>query len=95
VASFDIVVDWKTIGPIGPGTFYLVAIDPGKHGIAATTTLNSATAALDAEAGKNYFYEVTSTGSGFTIQPSLGIVMIEDMGKLMVKQNRRAQGSSE
>lgn len=94
-ASFEIVVDGRTVGPIGPGTFYLVVVDPGKHVIAAGTTLTSVRATLDAEAGKNYFYQVTSNGSGFTAQPSLGIVLLEEMGKIMVRQNRRAQGSAE
>jgi len=94
-ASFEIAVDGKTVGPIGPGTFYLVVVDPGTHTITAATTLSSAKAAFDAAAGKNYFYQVTATGTGFTAQPGLGIVLLEDMGKIMVQQNRRAQGPGE
>jgi len=95
VASFTLTIDGKTIGPIGPGTFYLVVVDPGKHSLTAAATLNSAKATLEVQAGKNYFYEITSTGSGLTAQPSLGIVLIEEMGKMMVRQDKRAEGSNE
>lgn len=95
VTSFDIAVDGKSIGPIGPGTFYLVSVDPGRHTVAAASVLNSAKTTFDAEAGRNYFYEVTASGSGFSAQPNLGMVVIEEMGKIMVRQNRLAQGAGE
>jgi hypothetical protein len=91
--TFNVIVDGRTIGPIISGTFYLVDIDPGKHNLAAVSKLYSAKATLDAEAGKNYFYEVTGTSSGLTAKPSLGIVLLEEMGKIMVRQGKRAQSS--
>jgi len=89
------MVDGKSIGPIEPGMFYLVTVEPGRHSIIAMATLNSAKVTLDAQAGRNYFYEVTSSGGGLAAQPSLGFVLLEEMGKLMVRQNRRAQSSGE
>ena len=38
-ATFDIIVDGKRMGPIGPGIFYLVEIEPGKHTIMASSSL--------------------------------------------------------
>ena len=92
---FDISVDGKLVGPIAPGTFYLVVLDSGRHEISAATGMNTTRVTLDADAGRNYFYEVTATSGGFTAKPSLGIVLIEEMGKMMVRQAKRAQGASQ
>jgi Protein of unknown function (DUF2846) len=94
-ASFDVSVDEKLLGPIGPGTFYLFAVDPGRHEVSVKSMMTSANITMDAAAGKNYFYEVTATSSGYAGKPSLGMVLIEEMGKLMVRQAQRAQSSGE
>jgi outer membrane lipoprotein-sorting protein len=94
-ATFDITVDGKEIGPIGPGTYYLVEADPGRHSIAASSQLSSSKVTVDAESGRNYYYEVTATSNGMAATPSLSLVLIEDMGKLMVRQNQRAQIAGE
>ena len=93
--SFKVVVDEEVVGEIAPGTFFLVAIDPGKHSIAATSIQNSAKAIVDAEAGRNYFYEVTATSGVLGAQASLGLVLLEPMGKLMVRQAKLARTPEE
>ena len=50
---------------------------------------------VDVESGKNYFYEVTAMSSGMAAKPSLSFVLIEEMGKLMVRQDKRAQIAGE
>ncbi len=93
-ASLDISVDGKLLGPIAPGTFYLVEVDPGRHEVSARSGMNSAAVAVDAAAGNNCFYEVTATSGAYgAIKPSLGVVLIEEMGKMMVRQAQRAQSS--
>src|SRR5271169_5341117 len=90
----DISVDGKLLGPIAPGTFCVVAVDPGKHEVSAKSGMNSATVAVEAAAGSNYFYEVTTTPGAYGAnKPSLGVVLIEEMGKMMVRQAQRAQSS--
>ena len=93
--TFDVVVDGKVAGALSPGTFLLISIDPGTHAVAATSIGNSSRTSLEAEAGKNYFFEVTASGSGAIVRPSLGFVLLEEMGKLMVRQAKRVQGSEE
>jgi Protein of unknown function (DUF2846) len=93
--SFNIVVDGKVVGQIAPGTFYLVVVKPGMHSVAATSSQNSAKADFDAEAGKNYFYEVTATSGAFGARADLGLVLLEPMGKIMVQQAKRAQSQDE
>ena len=93
--SFNVSLDGKMLGVISPGTYNNVAIDPGKHSIVVTSNLNSAKVSLDAAAGKNYFYEVTASAGTYTAQPSISLVLLEEMGKIMVRQNKRAQTISE
>jgi hypothetical protein len=93
--SFNISLDGKLLGVISPGTYTNVAIDPGKHSIVVASNLNSAKVSLDATAGKNYFYEVTASAGTYTAQPSISFVLLEEMGKIMVRQNKRAQTISE
>lgn len=93
--SFNVVVDGKVIGAISPGTFLLVAIDPGTHAVAATSIEGSSRASFEAVAGKNYFFEVTASGSGPMASPGVGLVLLEEMGKLMVRQAKRVQGTEE
>src|SRR5208337_2174631 len=89
--SLNVSLDGKMLGIISPGTYHNVAIDPGKHSIEVKSTLNSAKVSLDAAAGRNYFYEVTASAGTYTAQPSISLVLLEEMGKIMVRQNRRAQ----
>ena len=94
-ALFKVSVDGKAVGPIAAGTFYLVVLDPGKHRIAATSNENTSKASLDAQAGKNYFFEVTATAGTASARVSLGLVLLEQMGKIMVQQDKRAQSANE
>ena len=89
--AFKVSVDRKDVGSIMPGTFCLVSLDPGRHEVTVSSGLNTARASLDVDAAKNYFYEVTSTSGGFSAQPSLGVVLLEPMGKMMVQQSKRVQ----
>ena len=91
---FDISVDGKLLGQIAPGTFYLAAVDPGKHELSAKSGMYSTSVAVDAAAGNNYFYEVMAASGAYGVsKPSLGVVLIEEMGKMMVRQAQRAQSS--
>ena len=93
--TLDISVDGKLLGPIAPGRFYLAVVDPGRHDVSARSMTSSANVTLNADAGKNYFYQITASSGGYTAKPSLGVVLIEELGKMMVRQNQRAQGSAE
>jgi hypothetical protein len=93
--AFKVAVDSKGVGSIVPGTFCLVALDPGRHDVTVSSGLNTTKASVDVDAGKNYFYEVTATSGGFSAQPSLGVVLLESMGKIMVQQNKRVKGNEE
>jgi hypothetical protein len=89
--EFKLTVDGKELGSITPGTYYLVVLDPGRHSIAAASMFNSVKTELTTEPAKNYFYEVTARNGA----PSLGLVFIEEMGKMMVQQGRLARGEGE
>ena len=93
--AFKVAADGKDVGSIVPGTYCLIALDPGKHDVTVSSGLNTAKASLAVDAGKNYFYEVTATSGGFSAQPSLGVVLLESMGKVMVRQSKRVKGTEE
>jgi len=88
----ELSVDGKPAGTLIPGTYALVVVDPGRHDIQAATTSGTARLSLDAAAGKNLFYEVSLLTSGYVSRPDIGVVLIEQMGKLMVNQARLVQG---
>jgi len=94
-ALFGVSIDGKAVGPIAAGTFYLVVLDPGTHSVAATSNENTSKASFDAQAGKNYFFEVTATAGTATPRVSLGLVLLEPMGKIMVQQDKRALSVNE
>lgn len=88
----DISVDGKLLGPVAPGTFYMASVDPGKHSLSAKAGMYSSDVAVDAAAGSNYFFEVTASTVVYGVKkPSLGVVLVEELGKMMVRQNHRAQ----
>ena len=89
---FKVAVDGKNVASIEPGTFYLETLDPGQHYLTVSSGLNTAREGLNAEAGKNYYYEVTSSSDDYTAKPSLGLVITGAMGKLMVNQNKLVAG---
>ena len=89
--SLNVSLDGKMLGVISPGTYHNVIVDPGKHNIEVTSNMKSSKVSLDAAAGKNYFYEVTASAGTYTAQPSISLVVFEEMGKIMVRQNKRAQ----
>ncbi len=85
--AFKLIVDGNELGPISTGTFYLVAVEPGKHSIEVRALISTAKLGVDLEAGKNYFYDVAAT-TGSAGKVSVTRVLIEAMGKLMVNQSK-------
>lgn len=57
--AFEIQVDGTSVGSLAPGTYLLIEVDPGEHVISSTTNENQEVRRLVAEAGNNYFFEVT------------------------------------
>jgi hypothetical protein len=90
--SFQVIVDGKVVGSVAPATYYLVVADPGSHSIAATSNENSAKAKFDAEAGRNYFFEIEATFGLMTARASLNQIQDEEKGKQMVQGAKRAEG---
>jgi hypothetical protein len=87
-----IAMDGKSLGFLGVGNYFLVAVAPGRHKIQLPDGGDFGWLQVDAAAGKNYYYTV-SPGSSSKPKPILGIVLLESMGKVMVRQYHRAQTS--
>lgn len=87
---FKLSLDGSALGTIAQGNYYLVSIEPGAHHIEVDYLLSAEKAVVEAKAGKNYFFEVTATSGGSGTKIGLSMVLLEEMGKLMVKQDKIA-----
>jgi len=93
---YAITVDGKQVGGLMPGMYYCVALEPGNHALSASSESSITNMTVAVEAGKNYYYQLTaSNASDNAAKLSLGWVILEPMGKLMVQNNKRAQGAIE
>jgi hypothetical protein len=92
MAAFKLAVDGQALGKINQGRFWVIALGPGTHRIEASSSVNKTTLNFDAVAGRNYFYEVSATAGGPVVKVSLSLVLLEEMGKLMVRQGKLAAG---
>jgi len=90
IIAFKLLVDDKEKGSLSPATYQLFVLPPGQHKIEVSTGLKSARLTVDVAAGKNYFLSTGATAGDAIIQPELGVVLFEEMGKLMVSQFPRA-----
>jgi hypothetical protein len=90
--SIAVDLDGKSLGFLGVGTYFLVSVNPGRHRILLPEGGDFAWLQIDAAAGKNYYYTV-SPGKASNAKPTLAIVLLESMGKVMVRQYPRAQAS--
>jgi hypothetical protein len=93
---YAVTVDGKQVGGLMPGMYYCIALEPGNHALSASSEGSITNVTVPVEAGKNYYYQLTaSNASDNTVKLSLGWVILEPMGKLMIQNNKRAQGAIE
>ena len=89
---FAVTVDGKEVGGIVPGMYYCFALEPGQHTLSASAEVSIAHETVTVEAGKSYFYQITSSkAADNTVKLTLSWVAIEAMGKLMVNQSKLGQ----
>ena len=87
---FQIVVDGRLQGGIAPGTYHLVAVDPGRHSVSVTTAENQSTEQVDAVAGQNYFFEVKPK-MGWMAARAEVVPMSESEGRAAIAENALAE----
>jgi hypothetical protein len=92
--AFHVIVDRYAVGSIGPGTFHLVTVEPGHHSIQVSSNENSAQAKFDAEADKNYFFEVSAVLGMMTARVAIDQID-EEKGKKEVTEGKRAESLTE
>ncbi len=91
---FAVTVDGREVGGIVPGMYYCFALEPGNHTLSVSSEVRIAHATVTVEAGKNYFYQITSSKApDNTIKLDLSWVLIEPMGRLMINQSKRGQAA--
>ncbi len=93
---FAFTIDGREVGGIVPGMYYCFELDPGRYSFSASSETSIAHEAVTIEAGKNYFYQITtSKASDNSIKLNLSFVILEPMGKLMIQQSKRGQAATE
>ncbi|HUI70243.1 MAG TPA: DUF2846 domain-containing protein [Spirochaetia bacterium] len=93
---FAVTIDGREVGGIVPGMYYCFPLDPGRHTLSASSEASIAHEAVTVEAGKNYFYQITSSkAADNTTKLTLAWVPLEPMGKLMVNQSKLGKAAAE
>jgi hypothetical protein len=85
VTALLVVVDGKTVGSLLPGTYLLITVSPGSHGILISGKGASASVKLKTTADSNTYVEAT-----FSVGAAIGR-LDEDKGKQIVMAGRRAE----
>ena len=92
---YGVTLDGKVLGGIMPGMYYCLSLEPGNHSLGVSSPDGADTATVRVEAGKNYYYQVDTSTTGYRTRLSLGLVILEPAGKLMVNNTRRGEASVE
>jgi hypothetical protein len=87
--TFRIMVDGIPIGSIGPGTYHLVAVEPGQHNILVSSTENSDQAMFEAAADNSYYFQVTVLMGLVTARTAIAQID-EGRGLQLVLNGKRA-----
>ena len=88
--GFKVLVDGQLVAELKGGTFAFAQVGPGPHKIEIQGGVNSASVDLKADGGKNYFYETGAKAHTALLQPEIGLVLLEPMGRLMISQSSLA-----
>jgi hypothetical protein len=94
-APYGVTLDGKEVGGIVPDMYFCFALDPGNHTLSASCQDGIDTVTLRVEAGKNYYYQLNTATVDNKTKLTLGLVIIEPMGKLMVNNTKRGQAAVE
>ena len=87
---FQVQLDGRVIGSIAPNTYHLVAVEPGDHTIASSTSENSRMVRFRALAGQSYFFEIEPQ-MGW-VSARVGLEQVDDEhGRKGVLEAKRAE----
>jgi Protein of unknown function (DUF2846) len=88
---YGVTLDGKEVGGIMPDMYFCFTLEPGDHTLSATCRDSIYSVTVRAEAGKNSYYQLSTSTADNKTKLSLGLVILEPMGKLMVNNTRRGQ----
>jgi hypothetical protein len=94
-APYGTTLDGKEAGGIMPEMYFCFALDPGTHTLGVSCQDSMDTVTVRVEPGKNYYYQINSSNVDNRTKLSLGWVIIDAMGKLMVNNTKRGQAAME
>lgn len=94
-APYGITLDGKEVGGIMPDMYFCFALEPGTHTLSASCQDSIDPITVRVEAGKNYYYQLNTSTVDNKTKLTLGWVIIEPMGKLMMNNTKRGQAAIE
>jgi hypothetical protein len=87
--TFQIMVDGYPIGAIGPGTYHLIAVEPGQHSILVSSNENSDQVVFEASAEESFYFQAVVLMGVVTARA--GIAQVDEgSGKKLVMNGKRA-----
>jgi Protein of unknown function (DUF2846) len=92
---YRVTLDGTEVGGIMPGMYFCFALEPGDHTLSAASQDGVDSVKVHADAGKNYYYQLSTSTADKKSRLSLGLVIFESMGKLMVNNTKRGQAAIE
>ena len=92
---YGVTLDGKEVGGIMPNMYFCLSLKPGAHTLAVSSQDGTDTATVIVEAGKNYYYQLNTSTVDNKTRLSLGLVILEPMGKLMINNTRRGQATAD
>jgi hypothetical protein len=90
----QVQMDGLVIGSLAKDTFLIVSVNPGHHVAAVAGRSNSEQLPIDAEAGKNYFFNVSITWAGVGVRHRNIEFMSEADGRNAVNKAKRAAAAT-
>ncbi|HET6449875.1 MAG TPA: DUF2846 domain-containing protein [Spirochaetia bacterium] len=92
---YGITVDGKDAGGIMPGMYFCFALDPGHHTFSVSCQDSADSAGIQLQAGKSWYYQISTDEKDNRVKVSLGWVILEPMGKMMINNTKRGQAAFE
>lgn len=90
---FQTILDGRIIGALAPHTYQLLSVTPGEHTLAVTGVENVQQQKVIAEAGKNYFFNV-SVSMGWVSGHAHLDPVTQEQGRKQVLDSKRADATT-
>ena len=89
---FQVILDQRNEGGIGPNNFLLLSTTPGEHTVTIFSAEQQASVAVNCEAGQNYFVRVGVRPGVLSARQEVHLITSVDEGKALILGGQMAKG---